>query len=327
MALAQGGKPSYPARPICPVILSNAVASSMVVLAGPTASGKSEVALLLAEQLRGEIVSVDSMQVYRGMDIGTAKPSPAERARVPHHLIDIVDITEPFDAAQFARAAHAAVADIHARGKRAILCGGTGLYFSAFFGGLGTAPAADADLRRALEQTPLEDLLRELEERDPAAYAKIDRKNSRRVIRAVEVIRQTGQPFSAQKSDWSSRNFAPRTFALRRAMADLHRRINDRVDAMFARGLVNETRRLLEHGLAENRTAMQALGYRQVVEHLRGERPLAETIELIKLRTRQFAKRQMTWFRGQLQPNWIDVAPTETAAGLALRIARAVGER
>lgn len=306
---------------------SDSVASSIVVLAGPTASGKSEVALVIADQFRGEIVSVDSMQVYRGMDIGTAKPSQAERAHVPHHLIDMIDLTGSFDAAQFARAAHAAVVDIHARGKCAILCGGTGLYFSALFGGVGSTPPADADLRRSLEKTPLEELLRDLAQRDPATYANIDRRNPRRVIRAIEVIRQSGRPFSAQKSDWSSRKLAPHTFALRRTTADLHQRINDRVDGMFARGLVNETRHLLEQGLAENRTAMQALGYRQVVEHLRGERSLHETIELIKLRTRQFAKRQMTWFRGQLQPHWIDIVPTESAADVALRIARAMRER
>ena len=294
----------------------------MVVLAGPTASGKSEAALLLAEQLSGEIVSVDSMQVYRGMDIGTAKPSAADRARIPHHLIDIVDVTESFDAAQFARAAHAAVADIEARGKRAILCGGTGLYFNAFFGGVGAAPAADTELRCALERTPLEELLRELAERDPVTHAKIDRKNPRRVIRAVEVIRQTGRPFSEQKSNWTSRSPRPQVFALRRAAEDLHHRINERVDAMLAKGLVEETRRLLEQGLADNRTAMQALGYRQVAAHLRGECSLNETIELIKLRTRQFAKRQMTWFRGQLKPEWIDVTASETAAEVARRVLR-----
>ena len=302
--------------------VSDSAAGSIVVLAGPTASGKSDVALLLAERLGGEIVSVDSMQVYRGMDIGTAKPSSADRARVPHHLIDIVDVTEPFDAAQFARAGHAAVADIEARGQRAILCGGTGLYFNAFFGGVGSAPAADAELRHTLERTPLEELLRELAERDPAAYAKIDRKNPRRVIRAVEVIRQTGRRFSEQRSNWASRSPAPRRFALRRATEDLHNRINERVDAMFAKGLVDETRRLLEHGLAGNRTAMQALGYRQVVAHLRGECSLGEAIELIKLRTRQFAKRQMTWFRGQLRPEWIDVTANEPAAEVARRILR-----
>jgi len=302
------------------VIVPDSVAGSIVVLAGPTASGKSEVALLLAEQLGGEIVSVDSMQVYRGMDIGTAKPSSADRARVPHHLVDILEVTEPFDAAQFARAAHAAVADIEARGKRAILCGGTGLYFNAFFGGLGTAPAAAAELRHALESTPLEVLLKELAERDPAAHATIDHKNLRRVIRAVEVIRQTGRPFSEQKSKWTSRTSGSHVFALRRATEDLHNRINERVDTMFANGLVDETRRLMERGLTGNRTAMQALGYRQVVAHLRGECSLAETIALIKLRTRQFAKRQMTWFRGQLKPEWIDVTANQTAAEVAGRI-------
>jgi tRNA dimethylallyltransferase len=294
----------------------------MVVLAGPTASGKTEVALLLAERLGGEIVSVDSMQVYRGMDIGTAKPSSADRARVAHHLVDIVDLTGAFDAAQFACAAHAAVADIQARGKRAILCGGTGLYFNAFFGGVGAAPAADMELRCALERTPLEELLRELAERDPATHAKIDRRNPRRVIRAVEVIRQTGRPFSEQRSNWTSRSLAPRVLTLRRATEDLHNRINERVDAMFAKGLVDETRRLLAQGLAANRTAMQALGYRQVVAHLRGECSLGETIELVKLRTRQFAKRQMTWFRGQLKLEWIDVTANETAADVARRVLR-----
>ena len=302
--------------------VSDSVAGSMLVLAGPTASGKSEVALLLAEQLSGEIVSVDSMQVYRGMDIGTAKPSSADRARVPHHLIDIAEFTEPFDAAQFARAAHAVVADIKARGRRAILCGGTGLYFNAFFGGVGIAPPGEAELRRALEATPLEQLLKELEECDHATFAKIDRKNPRRVMRAVEVIRQTGRPFSEQKSNWTSRNVTPHVFALRRATEDLRHRINERVDAMFAKGLVDETRRLLERGLAGNRTAMQALGYRQVVAHLRGECSLAETIERIKLRTRQFAKRQMTWFRRQLKPEWIDVAAHEPPAEVAQRILR-----
>jgi tRNA dimethylallyltransferase len=304
------------------VTVSDSVAGSSVVLAGPTASGKSEVALLLAEQLGGEIVSVDSMQVYRGMDIGTAKPSSADRTRVPHHLIDIADVTEPFDAAQFAAAAHAAVADIEARGKRAILCGGTGLYFKAFFGGVGTAPAAETELRHTLESLPLEELLRELAERDPVTHATIDRRNPRRVIRAVEVIRQTGRPFSEQKSNWTSSNSTPPVFVLRRATEDLHNRINERVDAMFAKGLLNETRRLLERGLASNRTAMQALGYRQVVAHLGGECSLAETIELIKLRTRQFAKRQMTWFRGQLKPEWIDVTANETAPEVARRILR-----
>jgi tRNA dimethylallyltransferase len=279
-----------------------------LLLAGPTATGKSEVALRLAELLGGEIVSVDSMQVYRGMDIGTAKSSPAERARVPHHLIDVADVTEPFDAARFVRLAREAVSDIQSRGRLPILCGGTGLYFKAFLDGLGEAPSPQPGLRAELEALPLAALLRELEQGDPAACQSIDRNNPRRVIRAVEVLRLTGKPFSAQRARWSSApdTAAFRCFVLNRAAADLHRRIETRVDGMFRRGLVAETEQLLRRGLAQNRSAMQALGYRQVAEHLRGERALPETIELVKTRTRQFAKRQMTWFRKYAPWTWLE---------------------
>jgi tRNA dimethylallyltransferase len=296
------------------------------LLAGPTAAGKSEVALLLAEKLGGEIVSVDSMQVYRGLDIGTAKPSTSERARVPHHLIDVVDLTEPFDAAKFVMLAREAVAQIQSRGKVPILCGGTGLYFRTFLEGLGEAPPADARLRAELEATPLADLLRELERGDPQTFARIDRQNPRRVIRAVEVIRLTGKPFSAQRANWNpeSRIQNPESPAigLTRAPDDLRRRIDARVDRMFVLGLVEETRRLLERGLAQNPTAMQAIGYRQVVEHLRGERSLMQTIELVKTRTRQFAKRQTTWFRGQVNLTWVTLDANESSAAPAERILR-----
>jgi tRNA dimethylallyltransferase len=290
---------------------SSALRLRPLFLAGPTAVGKSEIALLLAEKIGGEIISVDSMQVYRGLDIGTAKPSAEERARVRHHLIDIVDLTEPFDAAQFVRHAHAAVADIRSRGRVPIFCGGTGLYFKAFLEGLGDAPPADEKLRSELEAAPLAELLAELAEKDPATYEKIDRNNPRRVIRAIEVIRLTNRPFSAQRSDWThaTRNTQHDLFAFSRPNIDLHARINSRVDTMFARGLVEETRRLLEHGLAQNKTALQALGYRQVVDHLRGERGLPETIELVKIKTRQFAKRQMTWFRRHGNCDWIELKP------------------
>src|SRR5437588_9360115 len=163
-------------------------ASSLVIIAGPTAVGKSSAALSLAERIGGEIISVDSMQVYRGLDIGTAKPSAQERKRVPHHLIDVVELSAPFDAAQFSRLAHAAVADIQQRGGVPILCGGTGLYFKAFLEGLGEAPSANAALRAELEAMSLPELLRELEKKDPVTFAKIDRQNPRRVVRALEVI-------------------------------------------------------------------------------------------------------------------------------------------
>jgi len=285
-----------------------------IFIAGPTAVGKSEIALRLAGQLGGEIISVDSMQVYRGLDIGTAKPSSADRARVPHHLIDICDLTESFDAAQFARLAHRTVAEIQSRGHVPVLCGGTGLYFKAFLEGLGEAPSADSKLRAELEATPLEKLLEELRERDPAAYEKIDKKNPRRVIRTVEVIRLTGKPFSEQRADWVTHHVSRTThhfYFFTRSSDDLHARINARVDAMFARGVVDETRELLKCGLAENKTALQAIGYRQVVEHLRGERSLPETIERVKIRTRQFAKRQWTWFRAQKNLEWIKLKPDE----------------
>ncbi len=296
-----------------------------ICVAGPTAVGKSEIALQVAERLGGEIISVDSMQVYRGLDIGTAKPSAADRARMPHHLIDICDLTESFDAAQFARHAHRAVAEIQSRGQVAILSGGTGLYFKAFLEGLDEMPSADAGLRAKLEATPLEKLLEELRQRDPVTYGKIDKKNPRRVIRAVEVIRLTGKPFSEVRSQKSEvRSQTPEFFCLTRATADLRRRIDARVDEMFARGLMDETRELLKRGLQQNKTAMQAIGYRQVVEHLRGERSLKETIELVKTRTRQFAKRQLTWFRAQKNLKWIELRPDELPEAIVTKLLQSV---
>jgi len=299
---------------------------SPIFIAGTTAVGKSEIALALAERIGGEIISVDSMQVYRGLDIGTAKPAPAERARVPHHLIDAAELTESFDAAKFVALAREAVAEIQSRSRVPILCGGTGLYFKAFLDGLGEAPPADAKLRTELETTPLSELLRELEASDPVTFAKIDGKNPRRVIRAVEVIRLTGKPFSQQRATWNSplahAPRLPQICCFTRSSTDLHARINARVDAMFARGLVDETRRLLKDGLEENPTAMQAIGYRQVVEHLRGERSLPETIDLVKIRTRQFAKRQMTWFRRQLEANWIDLDETTVTETVGEKLSR-----
>ncbi len=299
-----------------------------LALAGPTAVGKSEMALYLAEKLEGEIVSVDSMQVYRGLNIGTAKPSKEDCARVRHHLLDVVDTDATFDAAQFVSLAHQAVEEIQAAGRVPILCGGTGLYFKAFFDGLGTAPAGESELRSELEKAPLPELLRELAERDPVAYEQIDRQNARRVVRAVEVIRLTGKPYSAQRANWtkpSSESNRSLIFGLARSREDLQQRIDERVDGMFRRGLVAETEALLRGGLGRSRTAWQALGYRQVVEHLKGLRSLPETIALVKIRTRQFAKRQMTWLRGQLPMRWIQVERDQPAEQVAEEVLRQFG--
>ena len=295
----------------------------ILALAGPTAAGKSEVALILSEKLNGEIISVDSMQVYRGLDIGTAKPSPGDRARVPHYLIDVVDLAIPFDAAQFVHRANEAIEAVRRREKLSILCGGTGLYFKALFEGLGQAPAGAPELRAALEAAPLPALLRELEHRDPLTYQRIDRQNPRRIIRALEVIRMTDKPYSLQRADWSqpSRELCKLPFfGLLRSSADLQQRIEARVDSMFRQGLVSETEELLRSGLAQNRAALQALGYRQTVEYLHGVRSLPETIALVKTRTRQFAKRQMTWFRRQLPVQWIQVGSEQPAAQIAGKI-------
>jgi len=293
-----------------------------IVIAGPTAVGKSAVALRLAERLNGEIISVDSMQVYRGMDVGTAKPSREERARVAHHLLDVVDVRERFDAARFVWHATAARAEIEARNRLPILCGGTGLYFNALLQGLGGAPAGSPALRASLEATPLEALLEELAAADPEAFARIDRQNPRRVIRALEVIRLTGKPLSAAQAEWR-RDAAPAppgAFCLFRPAEDLHERIHQRVDRMFRGGLVEETRALLDQGLAENPTAMQALGYRQVVEHLRGDYGLPEAIERVKARTRQFARRQLNWFRRQMNLAWIPLDPGQNEEQTADRL-------
>jgi tRNA dimethylallyltransferase len=294
-----------------------------LLLAGPTAVGKSEVALILAERLDAEIASVDSMQVYRGMDIGTAKPDPAERVRVHHHLIDVAELTVEFSVAQFVQLASGALADIQERGRCVILCGGTGLYFKALLEGMGTTPPPDAALRKKLEAMPLPELLLELERADPATYAVMDRKNPRRVIRAVEIIRLSGKPVSSQIAAWSREK--PGLIVLSRSPEDMRARIEQRVDEMFRRGLVAETERLLQHGLDGNKTARQALGYRQVIEHLRGQRSLEETIEQVKTRTRQFAKRQMTWFRNQFNPRWIHIAAMETAGETATRVQNEAG--
>lgn len=287
-------------------------------LLGCTAAGKSALALGLARRVPSEIVSVDSMQVYRGLDIGTSKPSKAERAELPHHLIDVVDLDEGFNAGRFVELAGPALAEIQQRGRLPILCGGTGLYFSAFLKGLGTTPPGNATVRTELEALTLPELLSELQVRDPEAYGRIDHHNRRRIIRALEVARITGRAFSSQQAAWirpgqtglstlPEARSRPRIFGLYRDDTELRERIEERVDAMFAAGLVEETRGLLEQGLAENRTASQAIGYRQVIDHLKNGGSRAALVEGVKRQTWRFAKRQKTWFRRQLPVCWLAV--------------------
>jgi tRNA dimethylallyltransferase len=302
-----------------------------LLLIGPTAVGKSEVALQIAEKIGGEIISVDSMQVYRGLDIGTAKPTLADRQRVIHHLLDVVSVAESFSAADFLTHVQSSLLAIGQRQHIPVFCGGTGLYFRVLLHGLGDWGAPDAALRAQIESTPLEELLAELAQRDPETFARIDRKNPRRVFRAVEILRTVGGPFSPQRTQWRSAREGPTAnslllgtkplaIGLSRSTEDLTNRLERRVDRMFQSGLVAETERLLSQGLESNRTAMQAIGYRQVVEYLRGQRSLDETVHLVKQRTRQFAKRQMTWFRQQMSQPWINLDQQENGEAVAQRI-------
>ena len=285
-----------------------------VFIAGPTASGKSAVALEVAQREKGEIISVDSMQVYRGLDLGTAKPTAEEREVVPHHLIDILDLSETFDAASFVTCTETHTQKI----KRPVFCGGTGLYFSAWLEGLGDAPQANATVRAEMEAMDLETLVAELLEHDPATHETIDRQNRRRVARAVEVIRLTGKPFSEQRAEWTGQ-MPPNFFLLERDREDLRQRIDTRVDAMFAAGLVAETCSL-RSALEGNPVAQQALGYRQVIGHLNDEQGLPETVALVKSRTWQFARRQMTWFRKLHGAHTLAVPANEPVAETAQRL-------
>ena len=293
-------------------------------LAGPTAVGKSAVALRLCKSLRAEIISVDSMQVYRGMDIGTAKPTVDEREQVRHHLIDVVDLRSGFNAAKFCALATEAVVTIQARGHRPLFCGGTGLYFRAWLDGLGTPPPADPALRAQLNQIPLPELMTELTEKDPALAATIDAMNRRRVVRAVEVIRLTGQAFSQQRASWkesSKPSTRPDFIYLRRGTEDLRRRMDARVEQMFKQGWVKETRSLIGQGLLENPFAMQAIGYSQIIEMIQEKRSEQDTVAWVKIRTHQFAKRQSTWFRGQSAATMLDLVPDESPQTTADRLA------
>lgn len=262
--------------------------------------GKSDVALLLAEELKAEIVSADSMQVYRGMDIGTAKPTPEERARVPHHLIDVVDVRQPFDVAQYRTRALAAIEQIQQRGRWPLVVGGSGMYLRALSEGLFPGPGADAQIRARLESLPAQELCERLRTVDPASAAKIPVGNKRRLVRALEVYELTAKPISAQQNEWKRPpSDRPPMILLDRDRADLYARLERRVDWMFENGLVEETRGLLRQGLAENPTACVAAGYREVIALLQGRATLEDAKLLTKQRTRQLAKRQLTWFRHQ----------------------------
>jgi tRNA dimethylallyltransferase len=275
----------------------------IVIVLGPTAVGKSRAAVDLALHFGGEVINGDSIQVYRGFDIGTDKPTPASMRGVPHHLIDVVEPEVQFTAADFVREALAAAGDIASRGKLPLIAGGTGLYIKALVDGLFPGPGRDLAVRAALETTArdegLDALYRRLEEIDPEYARKIRSRDRIRIIRALEVHAATGRPISEHfrrtESPVKGRNVLRLGLRLERDV--LYLRIDDRVERMFDRGLVEEVRGLLERGVPENAPPFRALGYSHVLKLLRGEIGREEAVALTKTDTRHYAKRQMTWFR------------------------------
>jgi tRNA dimethylallyltransferase len=290
-------------------------AAAAVAVIGPTASGKSAVALAAAQEVGGtELVSIDAMQVYRGMDIGTAKPSLAEQALVPHHLIDLVEPSEDYTVARFQQDYRAARAAIAARGGRALLVGGTGLYLTAAIDDL-DVPSQYPDVRAELDALPTEELHRRLAATDPIAATRMEPTNRRRVLRALEVTVGGGRPFSSYGPGVSA--FPPSPVVqvgLRWSRDALTARIARRVRAMLDAGWVEEVRTLTAGAPPMSRTASQALGYRELIEHLAGHLTLDEATELIVLHTRQFAVRQERWFRRDPRIRWHDIGADEREA-------------
>lgn len=298
-------------------------------LVGPTAVGKTSVALVLAKAIGAEIVGADSRQVYRGMDIGTAKPTPLERAAVAHHLLDVADPDEPFAVADYLRLAHNILTRLEAAGTPAVVVGGTGLYIRALRKGLCKAPPADPLLRaRLLAEEQREGagvLHRRLLAVDPVAAGRIPPGDLRRIVRALEVHLLTGVPLSALQQQWQ---WAPvksdPVVGLAMDRSALARRIDDRVDAMMARGFLEEVRGVLARGDRKGLPAMQGLGYRELADHLEGLLSLDEAIRLMKKRTKAYAKRQETWFRREEGIRWVEVLPDETPEAVAAKVKKSV---
>ena len=297
-----------------------------IYLTGPTASGKTVIGVALARRLDAEIVAVDSMTLYRGMDIGTAKPTDAERGGIPHHLIDVLDPWQAASVAEYRRWALAAVEDIERRGKRVLFVGGTPLYLKALLRGLFQGPGADCALRLRLEREAKEGGTKALHRRlaavDPPTAARLHPNDRRRVIRALELVELTGQALGRLQVEHE--RFAPAgtlVFALDRPRPELHDRINRRVTTMFDAGLVEEVRALWSSPRPLSAVAAQGVGYREVIEMLEGKAGLTETMERVRARSRQFAKRQCTWFRGLVEVRPWPVLPDDDAERVADRLA------
>ena len=286
--------------------------SKLLCLLGPTAVGKTEIAIQLAQRLNAEIISVDSLQIYRQMDIGTAKPTPEEQQQARHHLIDCANISQPFSVADYQSHADTAIADIQSRGKQVLLVGGAGLYFRAVVDGLFKGPGADPALREQLEQEAAQHGVDVLHNRlracDPESADRIHPNNVVRVIRALEVYELTGTPMSEHQQQWhpEKQRYPFIAFCLTMPRALLYHRIEQRVDMMLANGLIAEVESLLAAGYSRDTLALQSFGYKELIAYLDGKCTYIEAISQLKQNTRRFAKRQLTWFRKDTRIEWID---------------------
>lgn len=295
-------------------------------LLGCTGCGKGAVGRELAKRVGAEIISVDSMKVYRRMDVGTAKPGADAREEVPHHLIDVVEPWEEFSVASFVQLAEQAIEDITRRGRPVLAVGGTALYIKGLSEGLFEGPSASPEVRRHLDErarcegTPALHL--ELSRIDPEAARRIHPNDLRRIVRALEVHELTGKPISELQTQWDrQRTKHPCTFiGLRRSREDQNHRTNLRVKRMIERGLVEEVRSLLALERPLSTAAGQALGYAAIIDHLRGRTALADAVEMIKINTRRFAKAQRTWFKRFRETDWIDLSPETEASETVERI-------
>jgi tRNA dimethylallyltransferase len=304
----------------------------VLAIAGPTASGKSRLAMEIARRMPAEIVTADSMQVYRGLSVGTGKPTQAEQAEVPHHLLDVRDPDQPFSAGEYAVLAHAAVADITARRRLPLLVGGTGLYLRAALHGMVPGPGRQQELREELcarEKREPGALHRLLVECDPVAASRIPPGDRVRLVRAIEVATVTGRPLSRQQSE---HGFCDDLFRFRLLVLDpprplLYRAVEARVDDMIMKGWVEEVRILLAKGYPPTLAAMKAVGYRELAEHLAMGSELAPVVARIKTATRRYAKRQLTWFRAEKRAEWVPLADAGEVAPLADRLVREMFSR